>query len=263
MQFAKYSGCGNDFILIDNRKRLFAASKAEISRLCHRQQGIGADGIVLLEDSSSSDFGTRIFNADGSEAEMCGNGIRCLARFICDIEFSDKLENRFSIQTMHQRMHVRIEPGIVYVEMPPATAWRSDIAIDIGDTSFFLHSIDTGVPHAIQFVPDIENVFIRLAPEIRYHSEFGSRGTNVNFAQFLPDGTIAVRTYERGVEGETLACGTGAVAVALTAARIHRINSPIVVRPRSGDLLQISFNENFEQITLAGPAFKVFEGRVV
>lgn len=257
--FAKYSGCGNDFIIIDNRKNIFKPSQSDISFLCHRRLGIGADGVILLENSTSADYRMRIFNADGSEAEMCGNGIRCLARFIQDIE---KVENaEWVIQTMHQWIPLKVDRNLVSVMMPTVSLLRSHIDVNIDGASLLLHFIDTSVPHVVHFTDDIDNPnLMRCAPQIRFHSEFSPKGTNVNFAKILSDNSIAVRTYERGVEGETLACGTGAVAVALVAGMLYSMKEKVLIRPLSEESLMITFDECFKNISMIGPANKIFEG---
>lgn len=256
--FAKYSGCGNDFILIDNREHILGDCPPPeyIARLCHRQKGIGADGIVLLERSKRGDFRMRIFNSDGSEAEMCGNGIRCLARFIHDLGFPQK---NLTIETMHQIIHTSLKPdGTVQVRMPPAIEHAYSVQIEVNNHNYIVHHIDTGVPHAVLFVEDIEDsAHMTLAPRIRHHPKFYPKGSNVNFVKLLPDQTISVRTYERGVEAETLACGTGAAASAVATARIHRLAGPIQVRTRSGDILTIGFNDGLQ---MTGPAIKNFSG---
>lgn len=258
--FAKYSGCGNDFIIIDNRENIFKASQDDVSRLCHRRLGIGADGFILLENSTSADYLMRIFNADGSEAEMCGNGIRCLARFIQNIE---KVENaEWVIQTMHQCIPLKVDRDLVSVMIPTVGLLRSHININIDGFPFLFHFIDTSVPHVVHFTDDIDNPnLMRCAPQIRFHCEFSPKGTNVNFAKILSDNSIAVRTYERGVEGETLACGTGAVAVALVAAKLYSIKEKVLIRLLSQEFLTITFDESFKNISMIGPANKVFEGQ--
>ncbi|MEI8364900.1 MAG: diaminopimelate epimerase [Parachlamydiaceae bacterium] len=262
ISFAKYSGCGNDFIVVDNRQINLAPHPEMVARLCHRQRGIGADGVIFLETSSSASFRMRIFNADGSEAEMCGNGIRCLAHFIHST--SDPVVSTFTIQTMHQEMHVVVNDNIVTVVMPPPTEAIRVQDIYVDEARFFLHTVDTGVPHVILFVEDInQSELFTVAPRIRFHQDFYPRGTNVNFAQVLPNKTVAVRTYERGVEQETLACGTGAVAVALAAAAAYGIPAPITIRTRSGDCLSIDFQGDPtkpNRLVMTGPAVKVYEG---
>jgi diaminopimelate epimerase len=262
--FSKYSGSGNDFILIDNRDLFFPSrNKQLIATLCQRRTGIGADGIILLENSTHADFKMRIFNADGGEAEMCGNGARCLARFIQQLGFA---KNDYKIEAMKSVIHLQIENDRISVSMPQPENFKWFQRLTIGDLELTLHSLNTGVPHAVIFVDELENdQWMKMAPSIRSHSSFGSPGTNVNFASVFQEGHLNIRTYERGVEGETLACGTGAIASALTAERLFRWPSPIQVSPKSKETLNISFK--FEEgiptnVKLAGPALFIFEGRI-
>jgi diaminopimelate epimerase len=264
--FSKYSGCGNDFIIIDNRTLNISPSQNAIQHLCHRQYGIGADGLIFLEKSKVENadhemYLMRIFNNDGIEAEMCGNGVRCLAQYIRSTDPNCK--NYFIIETMLQQMEVFFDQELVKIRMPMPKSISSK-KITVSQQELPLHYLDTGVPHAVYFVHDIENEeFNRLAPSIRSHKEFQPRGTNVNFAQILADQSVAIRTYERGVERETLACGTGAVAVALASADTFGIQAPIKIRTRSGDNIDINFHgdwPNLTNLTMKGPAIKTFEG---
>lgn len=279
--FSKYSGCGNDFILIDNRQQVFDTTRTEsIVHLCHRRLGIGADGIVLLESSSSADadFRMRIFNADGGEAEMCGNGLRCLVRFIQELGVAN---DAFLIETMHQLIPTRISGEYISADMPAPTDCHFFDKLTIEETSYTLHCLDTGVPHAVIFVDDLQDSrLMAVAPEIRYHPHFMPKGTNVNFAAINSNNEVEVRTYERGVEGETLACGTGAAAVAVVAACVHGLSSPIAIRPKSGETIYIAFPtiisrssletaQSFDSecnepknnvLTMTGPAVKIFSG---
>jgi len=288
--FAKYSGCGNDFILVDNRTNsLDFSDKVKIERMCHRRWGIGADGVVVLGNSHSADFSMRIFNADGSEAEMCGNGIRCLARFIAELGFS---QPNFSIETMHQKVNVSLTADQVSVVLPPPTDVRYFIPLNLGagltrmdetitcapgelshtpdaqatvSPILTIHYLNTGVPHAVLFVKDIEDSrHMSVAPHIQRHPDFHPKGTNVDFVEILSDHSIAIRTYERGVEQETLACGTGAVAAALAAGCVHHLTSPIEVRTRSQEALSIAFDQadSPQKILLRGPAVKIYQGEI-
>lgn len=260
--FSKYSGCGNDFILIDNREDFFDEQNPQlIARLCHRRLGIGADGLILLKKSLRADFRMRIFNADGGEAEMCGNGIRCLTRFIHDLNISGQ---SFLIETMFQQAHVSLSKDLVSVKLPNPSEIHFSSTIPVDGRSLTIHFLDTGVPHAVIFVDNLEDdSLMKLAPKIRSHRHFKSKGANVDFAKISSDGTVSIRTYERGVEGETLACGTGAVATAIAAAHVHGLQSPVTINPRSKEPLQISFTGTAqapENLTMTGPATKVYEG---
>jgi diaminopimelate epimerase len=258
--FTKYEGCGNDFILIDNRDPILPAFPSHfLSLLCHRQKGIGADGVLLLENSNHANYRMRIFNSDGSEAEMCGNGLRCLAHYIHEL---NRPQSEFVIETMLQKIRVWVDEQGIEIEILPPQWAEETLLLTLGTETFPLHCLDTGVPHAVFFAQENSPSFDSYAPQIRAHPHFYPRGTNVNFAT-VSDSFLALRTFERGVERETLACGTGAVAAALAAARLGLLSSPIQVLPRSGDPLIVSFGRirnAFVDIRLRGPANKVFSG---
>lgn len=262
--FSKYVGCGNDFILFDNRAHDFPLEdRSLISKLCHRQCGIGADGIVFLESSLQADFRMRIFNRDGSEAEMCGNGIRCLMRFIQDLGFNNSF---YHIETMQRLLKVAVSEGGVCVEMGNPTHIQWDILFNGEDQTYELHYLNTGVPHIVLFIEDIDQIKLdRLGPYIRYHSLFAPEGTNVNLAQVSSSSCIKIRTYERGVEGETLACGTGATAVALATAYKYGYEGPLSIETRLKENLIIDFRRDkntFRDVTMTGPAYRTFQGTI-
>ncbi|MBS4167888.1 diaminopimelate epimerase [Parachlamydia sp. AcF125] len=260
LAFSKYNGCGNDFILIDNRDRRFPDRDASfIRRLCQRQYGIGADGLILLELSQIADFRMRIFNADGCETEMCGNGIRCLVKFAQDLGITKK---HYTIQTMHSILEAFSSEDSITISMgePAEIEWATQIEVD--QTLLTVHWIDTGVPHAVIFVDEVEKAdWMALAPKIRSHPHFSPKGVNVNFAQ-IQKHQISLRTYERGVEQETLACGTGATAAALAAAKTMNIPSPVSIKTRSGDNLEVRFEKTskFHNVHLTGSAICTFKG---
>lgn len=261
--FVKYTGCGNDFILFDNRENQMASlDPLSIEKLCDRRYGIGADGIILLENSENFDYRMRIYNPDGTEAEMCGNGIRCLAKFIQKLGIE---KNPLVIETLCSHYKISYNDHLVAVEMKLSqdVLWNQQMLID--EEKHEYHFLDTGVPHSVLFVPELSNHLCELGPKIRYHQAFHPRGTNVTFAAVQHPSVIKVSTYERGVEQETLACGTGATAAALAAARQFQFSSPIEIVPPSGELMRIFFEKNeeeFSQIYLEGPAHEVFEGYV-
>ncbi len=263
--FAKYSGCGNDFIIIDNRAAFFPTTHpALIAQLCQRRTGIGADGIILLENSTTADFRMRIFNADGSEAEMCGNGARCLMKFIQELGIPLA---HCTLETKQDRIRLSVKQDLVSVEMPLPSDMRWNYEIPLEGKAWTLHSLNTGVPHAVLFVDDLEaDHWMTLAPKFRYHHAFSPKGTNVNFARVEAPGMVRIRTYERGVENETLSCGTGAVATAIAASRLYALTPPIIVWPRSNDSLQIDFEwkgETVKNVTMTGPAIQIFRGELV
>lgn len=262
--FSKYSGCGNDFIIIDNRAGIFPLENPLlVQRLCARRTGVGADGIILLENSNSADYRMRIINADGSEAEMCGNGIRCLARFISELSLP---KTSIQFETKGGLVKTVLSGDSVQAEMPIPTDLHWNRSLQISGKTVIVHTLNTGVPHAVLFVDDLPSThWMQLAPQIRYHSDFGTTGTNVNFAR-VEGSKVFLRTYERGVEGETLACGTGATATALAASQLYGIESPITIVPASGDLLEIQFQQRdkeFSNVIMRGPAHHIYKGTLV
>lgn len=254
--FSKYSACGNDFILFDNRNLLFPECFSKVvPQLCHRQKGIGADGVILLENSPQAHYKMRIFNADGSEAEMCGNGIRCLFRFIQEMGIQEEF---FNIETMLGILRVSSENQNVAVEMSDPKELRWSLPL----FSWEVHHLNTGVPHTVVFLSHIDHLDVdEYGSKIRFHPLFAPRGTNVNFVQVNAN-DLYIRTYERGV-GESLACGTGATAAALVASKIYGLKAPITVKVRSGDSLKIDFKpheDSFTQVKLIGSCQLVFRG---
>lgn len=261
--FAKYVGCGNDFIFFDNRTKLFPShNKPLIQRLCHRQAGIGADGIILLDTSSKADFSMRIFNADGSEAEMCGNGIRCLMRYL---QHLNQNASQYKIETLQRLLTIAHNGPDIRVEMGKPSQIKWNIPLQIKDQHYQVHHLDTGVPHIVLFVKNIIDFDLsHIGPIIRHHSLFSPKGTNVNIVQVESD-HLKIRTYERGVEAETLACGTGATAAALAAAHQYKLKSPIIVQTALQDELTIGFqlkDEQFSAVTMSGPAHRTYQGTV-
>jgi len=259
------NGAGNDFVFIDNRSRKIELQPAQIALLCDRHKGVGADGVILLAPCSSgrADWAWDFYNSDGSSAEMCGNGARCFARFVRRVTGA---QGNFSFETRAGIIKSQVNGDIVTVTLtqPKDLQLRQQIKLSTGPAE--IHSLNTGVPHAALFVSDADKAMVQsLGEEIRHHPHFAPRGTNVNFVQVLGPGKIRVRTYERGVEGETLACGTGVTASALIAAELHGFPSPVQVQVQSGDKLEISFergNGPFTHVGLTGPAEFVFEGRI-
>jgi diaminopimelate epimerase len=260
--FSKYSGSGNDFIFIDNREgHLPITPNRMFSKLCHRKNGIGADGVVLVEPSATADFKMRIFNADGGEAEMCGNGARCLYKFLHEI---GQPKIQYHIETLKSNIHLRAEDEAVCVSMPDPCDLRDPIILadDLGPMPFYY--INTGVPHVVCFVNDLQDPkWMAMAPKIRYHKHFQPNGVNVNFVEVDTAQQLHIRTYERGVEEETLSCGTGATAVGLIMADLHNILPPITLIPKSKEKLKINFkktHDGFRQVELNGSASFIFKG---
>lgn len=259
------NGAGNDFILLDNRARQIQLSREQVVRLCDRHRGIGADGIMLLVpcDSGRADWAWQFYNSDGSDAEMCGNGARCFARYIARLTGAT---GRLTFETVAGVIAAEILGERVTINLTQPKELRVGELVPLSTGSETIHSCNTGVPHAVVFVADADQAMVlKLGHEIRFHPHFAPKGTNVNFAQLLGPDHIRVRTYERGVEGETLACGTGVTASALVAARLHGFRSPVRVQVQGGDRLEVSFAEQaggFTDVRLNGPADFVFEGKI-
>lgn len=259
--FSKYSGCGNDFIVIDNRRGVFPAEMPGlIAHLCHRRNGIGADGILLLENGL--DYRMRIFNSDGSEAEMCGNGIRCLMHFIHNREN----KSHCRIETQVSSVFLKFHENRITASMPIPRNIKIGITLPVNEKLITADFLDTGVPHLVLKVEDLEDhEHMTMAPFLRSHPLLAPHGANVNFACLGDDGSVRVRTYERGVEGETLSCGTGATAAALSLANRFGLTSPVKVFPRSGEMLEVGFHLNsstIENVTMTGPATHLFDGSI-
>jgi diaminopimelate epimerase len=265
LNFSKMNGAGNDFVLVDNRDRSVQLTHEQIVRVCHRQRGVGADGLLLLVPcvSKRADWAWEFFNSDGSAAEMCGNGARCFARFIQRLTGNS---DRVTFETGAGVITARFVADEVSVNLTPPKELRLNQTVLLQGGPLTVHSLNTGVPHAVVLVPDADAAMVlTIGSEIRYHAHFAPRGTNVNFVQVLGPNSIRVRTYERGVEGETLACGTGVTASALICARLKGFTSPVNVQVQGGDTLAVSFTEShgeFRDVHLTGPAEFVFEGTI-
>jgi diaminopimelate epimerase len=265
LSFTKMNGAGNDFVLIDNRQGKVQLTERQIARLCHRQEGVGADGVILLVPcrSGRADWAWDFYNNDGSAAEMCGNGARCFGRFVQKVTGNT---GSFTFETGAGIISANAHDDQVTVSLTKPKDLKLNQSVNLSVGVQPVHSLNTGVPHAVMFVPDADKAMVQnLGKEIRNHAFFSPRGTNVNFVQPLADGGIRVRTYERGVEGETFACGTGVTASALVTATLKQLNSPVRVQVQSGSRLEVSFerqNGAFENVRLTGPADFVFEGGI-
>ena len=265
LEFTKMNGAGNDFILLDNRAGTIQLTPDQIVRLCHRQRGIGADGLMLLVPARTgrADWAWDFFNNDGSHADMCGNGARCFARYVQRLTGQNRA---FTFETGAGIIQAAFQGERVTVSLTQPKDLRLHESVPLAQGPATIHSLNTGVPHAVLFVPDADQAMVQQwGQEIRRHAHFAPKGTNVNFVQRLPEGGIRVRTYERGVEGETLACGTGVTASALIAASVHQLTSPVQVRVQGGDHLEVNFdqaNGSFTNVRLTGPADFVFTGQI-
>ncbi len=262
--FAKLSGAGNDFVVIDNRQKIVPSAAAKMAgKLCQPKTGVGADGLILLEKSAKADFKMRIFNPDGSEAEMCGNGARCIARFAVLKKIAPA---NMVFDTMAGLISAQVKGAVVKLHMSDPHSLKDTMEIDLAGRSLKVLFINTGVPHAIIFVSNINKVPVfEWGRMIRNHRLFKPAGTNVNFVSKIDRHTIAIRTYERGVENETLACGTGSVAAALISAFAKDVISPVKVHTRGGDILTVYFKyseEKFYDVYMEGEVRFVFEGEL-
>lgn len=264
LRFTKMSGAGNDFVMIDNRDGSVRLRGPQIAKICDRHHGIGADGILLIEPATNgADFRMRYYNSDGGEAEMCGNGARCFARFA---ERVAGAKESVSFETPAGVIGAQLQGELVRITMTEPHDARFDIEIVSADDKWRGHFINSGVPHVVVPVANIEDVDVnREGRIIRRHQLFAPAGANVNFLEKRGPQKIAIRTYERGVESETLACGTGVVASALIFAATEKIDGPISVLVRGGSELSVDFHrhdDHFHDVTLTGPAEFVFEGTI-
>lgn len=265
--FTKMNGAGNDFVLLDRRAGRAALDPAAIARLCDRHRGVGADGVLTVEPAQGldADFRMRYYNSDGGEAEMCGNGARCFARFAGRL--APRAMESIRFETPAGVIGAHFEGERVRLAMSAPRDLRLRETIEAHGQRWTVHSVDTGVPHAVIFVDEPGDVDVAGAgAALRHHPHFAPRGTNVNFAGLAEPGRLVLRTYERGVEAETLACGTGAVAAALTYAALHAADGPVDIAVRGGEDLRIGFRRDgggrFTDVTLSGPADFVFTGEI-
>jgi len=287
LRFTKMNGAGNDFVMIDNRSGNVRLTPEQIVRICDRHRGVGADGILLLEPATDrADFRMRYYNRDGGEAEMCGNGARCFARFANTIAGA---KGKFSFETPAGVIGAELRGNLITLQMSPPSDLRLSVPLQVEGEETSVHYINSGVPHVVVPVSRADVVHVRgRGAAIRNHKMFSPKGANVNFIEKRGPKQIAIRTYERGVEDETLACGTGVVASALIFAATENANGPIGVLVRGGDELQVGFDKidppspgagaagppsaaaatsgaadsQFRNVTLTGPAEFVFEGKI-
>lgn len=265
LTFTKMNGAGNDFVMLDNRDGSLSLTRKQIVRLCDRHRGVGADGLIAVERAENgADFRMRYYNADGGEAEMCGNGARCFARFASRLA-GDVRE--VSFETIAGVVRAQLSGENVRLQMSPPRDVVIGTSLEAAGQTLFVHFVNTGVPHAIVIVDEVEKIdVLTLGAAIRYHEHFSPKGTNANFVQVFGPQQLAIRTYERGVEGETLACGTGVCAAALIHHALTAAASPVSVQVRGGDTLEVGFervDDGFTNVTLTGPADFVFEGQAV
>ncbi|NND52191.1 MAG: diaminopimelate epimerase [Flavobacteriaceae bacterium] len=254
-EFYKYHGCGNDFIIIDNRTNTFDKSDpAKIAELCHRRFGIGADGLILLEDHETLDFKMVYYNSDGNQSSMCGNGGRCITHFAHYLNLLDIKATFEAIDGVH---HSILKDDVIRLQMQNVSGigrMNNDIILN------------TGSPHIVRLVDDLAKVDIdKSGAELRYSETFKDDGINVNFVEKINDENFKVRTYERGVEAETLSCGTGVTAVAIAMNFIGETEKNLINLKTPGGDLQVSFEKRtnaYIDIWLVGPAVQVYKGEI-
>lgn len=255
LTFYKYQGTGNDFVMIDNRQQIFDKNNTKlVAKLCNRRFGIGADGLILLENHPKWDFKMVYFNADGNESSMCGNGGRCLTAFA---KFLGIIENKATFEAIDGLHHAILDNHVVKLQM------QDVLSVEIHNQHVFLN---TGSPHHVQMETQLKNLDVKeLGSKIRYGNPYQDEGTNVNFVKKLSDNRFQVRTYERGVEDETLSCGTGVTAVALAMYETGETKNKLIVLETEGGNLQVSFEKNkdtYNNIWLIGSAEQVFKGSI-
>ena len=267
IKFTKAVAMGNDFIIIDNRGLKLKNGIDKLTKtLCDRKYGVGSDGLLLMERSDKADFKMRIFNSDGSEAEMCGNGSRCIALYA---NTKGIAAANMQIETIAGILNASVKDGNIKVKLTDPKDIQWNLCLMIHECPYKVNFANTGVPHVIHFVNDLKAVEVnKLGSKMRYHEEFSPHGANVDFVKIIDKdkNKIAVRTYERGIENETLACGTGAVASAIISAEAEKLKSPVIVETMGGEVLKVYFESvegNFKNVYLEGKARLVYEGELL
>jgi diaminopimelate epimerase len=263
--FYKMHGGGNDFVLMDHRSRFIPDGEQPrfAQRVCHRQLGAGADGLILIEDSDKADFKWRFYNADGSEPEMCGNGGRCAARFAVMHKIAPE---NLAFETLAGIIQAEVRGRRVKLAMAGVGDFNLHQVIPLDEINVTGHFVRVGVPHLVVPVADLEAAPVtEWGRLLRFHPLFQPAGTNVNFVRFTGPKSLAIRTYERGVEDETLACGTGSVAAALVGACLGKLDSPVAVHTRGGEILHVHFKPQAGacgEVYLEGDALVVYRGEL-
>ncbi|SNR80409.1 diaminopimelate epimerase [Desulfurobacterium atlanticum] len=267
LEFSKLEGTGNDFIIIDNRENWISNFLSEknipievfVKTVCNRKKGVGADGLILIENSETVNFRWQFFNSDGSTATMCGNGARCAARYAYEKGIAPE---KMQFETGAGIIKATVSCKTVKVLLTRPYDINLHLKVPTESKEIAGAFLNTGVPHFVIFVDNIENVDVNsIGKEIRYHKLFQPEGTNVNFAEYK-NGKLYVRTYERGVEGETLACGTGSVASAIAFSKLFGATSPVKVLTRSGEELTVYFDENLKEVYLEGNTSWICDGTI-
>lgn len=263
--FVKVAGAGNDFILVDRRSRRLGRAPSALAReWCDRRRSIGADGLLLLQPSRRGNARMRIFNPDGSEARMCGNGLRCVAWYL---HARNGGRREWTVETGAGLMQAQVTgEERVRISFIPPKGLRLGLAVTWRGKRYPLHAVDTGVPHAVILVPRLEAVDLEhFGPFIRHHRIFKPKGTNVDLLKIHSPHRCSIRTYERGVEQETLACGTGAVASVVIGAALGHLRPPVQVTTAGGEKMTVGFRQTrkpWEGLCLEGSARILFEGGI-
>jgi diaminopimelate epimerase len=265
IRFIKCSGAGNDFVLIDNMDGSVAIGGAELAvALCSRPFGVGADGLLIMEKSHRADFAMKYYNADGSYGGMCGNGGRCIAMFAFRAGYAGPSMRFDALDTVYS---AEIAGSTVRLRMKDPSGFRTGLRFPLDRGEVEAAFLDTGSPHLVLFTADLEQVdVLGLGKTLRFRPELAPEGANVNFVRREGPSEIAVRTYERGVELETLACGTGSVAAAVVSSLLGHCVAPVTVRVRSGESLLVRFEKKDDRVTdvvLEGSAHMLFSGNAL
>lgn len=261
--FWKMHGASNDFILADDRGLTFPTrDTAWLTQVMSRRTGVGSEGILLIQPArAGGHFRMRFFNPDGGEVEMCGNGARCVARLAHELGAAPAI---MTFETIAGPIGAEVRGDRVLLHMTEPKDWRMNVTLDVDGSRVAAHFVNSGVPHAVVPVKDLAAVNVQqLGAAIRHHREFAPKGTNANFIQVTGGDSLRLRTYERGVEAETLACGTGIVASGLIAGRLGLVKPPVHITAASGDILEVNYAATADgatHVTLLGPAVHVFRG---
>ncbi len=271
--FTKAEGAQNDFVIIDDRdQRLDEQMRVQLARImCHRRLGVGSDGLIIIENSADADFTMCFHNPDGSSGAMCGNGGRCAVRFA---HAHGIVGDTCTFRVLDRLYTAELRDDDIRLYFPPPRELRLDMHLTdevFGEAGLICHFIDTGAPHVVLFTDDLASMLDEVGVDdvpvdslgsfLRHHAAFAPAGTNVNFVEVQQDGVLFIRTFERGVEAETMACGTGTTASALAAALRRGCPPPITLITRGGDTLRVGFeNADFAGLHLEGPATLVFDG---
>jgi len=268
VEFTKMSGAGNDFVVIDNRDGKINDAPGTARKLCDRHNGIGADGLLLLEDSSAASYRMMYYNADGSYGGMCGNGGRCISAFAVEAGIAPQKHDFMALEHVYR---TEVAGNRVQLSMKDPRDVRKSVVLPLGKKRLTVFSVDTGSPHIVVEAKKVTRKGLDavdvagLGSTIRYHRKFSPAGTNVNFVEINGQNSLKIRTYERGVEAETMACGTGSIAAAVYGVLMEGLSLPVRVMPKSGQELVVDFGLSGGEVinvSLSGPAVTVFRGSV-